>query len=227
MGEIKTNVDKKNVNYNAKNVSSVNSIGRMSTQQEMILAEREKTAAVETMVLDAALEPAKIPMDKRMDYLFPDGIPKTQSELEKYMVSVDIVITDKSGKTRTVAIKVHEKLAGTYQAIFKELNKAGYVVEPGKINGSDYMNAYEYRPMRNSSSLSHHSYGSAIDINVPENPYIVNGKNQTGGAWKPGENPLSIEPDGIVVKTFDKYGFEWGGNWQNSKDYMHFTYTGG
>ena len=50
---------------------------------------------------------------------------------------------------------------------------------------------------------------------------------QVGEYWKPGEDPHSIEEGGIVVSTFEKYGFSWGGNsWQSNKDYMHFSYLG-
>ena len=85
---------------------------------------------------------------------------------------------------------------------------------------------------RNTSGgrLSHHSYGLCIDINANENYYVEpDGTPIVGKYWKPYEDPYSMPEDGIVVKTFAKYGFLWGGNcWSDkyAKDYMHFTYLG-
>ncbi len=75
---------------------------------------------------------------------------------------------------------------------------------------------------------SEHNSGLAIDINAKENYQIFpNGNIGAGEYWKPGEDPHSIEEGGIVVSTFEKYGFSWGGNsWQSNKDYMHFSYLG-
>lgn len=78
---------------------------------------------------------------------------------------------------------------------------------------------------------SQHSFGTCIDINYNENYYVsASGKALTGSFWKPYENPYSITPDGIVVKTFAKYGWLWAGTaWGDgyAKDYMHMTYLGG
>ena len=78
--------------------------------------------------------------------------------------------------------------------------------------------------------ISEHSYGTCIDINYNENYYVTpDGTPITGSHWKPGEDPYSIAEDSVVVKTFAKYGWKWGGNaWSDAynKDYMHFTYLG-
>ena len=67
----------------------------------------------------------------------------------------------------------------------------------------------------------------ALDINPNENYQCKNdGTAIVGKYWKPNEDPYSIPSDGIVVKTFEKYGFRWGGTFRNSKDYMHFSYFG-
>ena len=76
--------------------------------------------------------------------------------------------------------------------------------------------------------ISQHSYGTCIDINYDENYYCyADGTAITGSGWYPEENPFSITPDGIVVKTFEKYGWVWGGSWDGTvRDYMHFSYLG-
>jgi hypothetical protein len=35
-----------------------------------------------------------------------------------------------------------------------------------------------------------------------------------------------IHGGGIVTDAFDAIGWTWGGSWQNTTDYMHFSATG-
>jgi hypothetical protein len=55
--------------------------------------------------------------------------------------------------------------------------------------------------------ISHHSWGAAIDFNVPENPF--------GAA--PHQDPR-------LVAIFEKWGFTWGGRWL-VPDGMHFEFS--
>lgn len=59
---------------------------------------------------------------------------------------------------------------------------------------------------------SYHNFALAIDF-----------VNQVNGAakWVVDDNWMK------VVKVFKKYGFDWGGDWQNFKDYPHFEMTFG
>jgi hypothetical protein len=50
-----------------------------------------------------------------------------------------------------------------------------------------------------------HAFGLAIDINVSQNQLNTEG---------------NMHPE--VVAAFEKWGFEWGGRWENPKDPMHF-----
>lgn len=76
--------------------------------------------------------------------------------------------------------------------------------------------------------FSPHSYGGAIDINPLINPYVNNGKVEPKAATKyaPRNIPAKgkVVPKGIVLQTFSKYGWSWGGNWDKRgiKDYQHF-----
>ena len=36
-------------------------------------------------------------------------------------------------------------------------------------------------------------------------------------------SPYSIAAGGSVVKAFAAYGWGWGGTWQSSRDFMHFS----
>lgn len=54
-----------------------------------------------------------------------------------------------------------------------------------------------------------------------------NGTIVAGKEWNPNTNPHSLHPAGVIVQTFKKYGWDWGGDWYTSKDFMHFSFIAG
>ena len=125
--------------------------------------------------------------------------------------------------------------------IFMKLYEAGYPIE--KIRLVDEYNADDEISMRdnNSSSfnfrfishttkISKHGLGLAVDINTLYNPYIkeVNGKRILEPATaeeyvdRSKDFPYKIDTEDLCYKLFTAHGFEWGGNWENRKDYQHF-----
>ncbi|WP_370250295.1 M15 family metallopeptidase [Nocardioides sp.] len=73
-----------------------------------------------------------------------------------------------------------------------------------EINPDEYAGCYYPRFIAGSSTLSNHSFGLALDLNVPG--------NQRGTVG---------EMDRDVVDIFKYWGFAWGGDW-NYTDPMHF-----
>lgn len=90
------------------------------------------------------------------------------------------------------------------------------------------------------SITSTHSYGGTIDINftVGGNNVSWNWNTNNGSAERPYPRSLSswnnleenqykylcLYEDSVIVKTFEKYGMYWGGNWSKSYcDPMHFS----
>ncbi|WP_110207592.1 M15 family metallopeptidase [Nocardioides daejeonensis] len=73
-----------------------------------------------------------------------------------------------------------------------------------RIHPGEYAGCYYPRFIAGSSSLSLHSFGIALDLNVPG--------NQRGTVG---------EMDRTVVSIFKKWGFAWGGDWKWT-DPMHF-----
>ncbi len=74
---------------------------------------------------------------------------------------------------------------------------------------------------------SKHSYGTAIDINPTENPFCEFDAN---GNLKPDKDcklggPLYDLPKKLI-EIFKSNDFDWGGEWQGAKDYMHFVWKG-
>lgn len=94
------------------------------------------------------------------------------------------------------------------RAIFPQLRAAlAEVVSrglAGELHPDEYAGCYYPRFIAGTTTLSNHSFGLAMDFNVPG--------NQRGTAG---------EMNRDVVSIFKKWGFAWGGDW-NYTDPMHF-----
>jgi D-alanyl-D-alanine carboxypeptidase len=77
---------------------------------------------------------------------------------------------------------------------------------------------------------SQHAYGLAVDVNPNENPYVGCGQSRDPTLRKYRNRSRHLK--GMVtpraVQAFASIGWGWGGGWAgNTKDYMHFSSTGG
>ena len=132
---------------------------------------------------------------------------------------------------------VNKKVADEVIDIFKELYDAKYKIEKIKLideyNADDEKSmednnssAFCYRKIANSSNLSNHAKGLAIDINPLYNPYIVGNSISPENAKKYADRSKSdsryIKKGDVVYNAFIKRGWTWGGSWSNKKDYQHF-----
>lgn len=136
---------------------------------------------------------------------------------------------------------VNKRIAEDVLDIFKELYKAGYQIEKVRLideyNAQDELSmrdnnssAFNFRFISYSTTLSKHAMGLAVDINTLYNPYIkqVDGRlniepaNAVNYVDRNRQFPHKIDHDDLCYKLFTKHGFEWGGDWEDSKDYQHF-----
>lgn len=161
---------------------------------------------------------------EKLAFLFPSGVPTTPAQMSQYLVTYPVEVYHLDGTVTTRNITTHKALQADLENIFREIAAAKFPIQVTREQGDD-LSCYTWRQMSGASARSHHSYGVACDINVPANPFSKWGASALT-AWQPGVNPLSITPDGPVVKAFNNYGWVWGGNWRSSKDYMHFSFTG-
>ncbi|MDY3929467.1 MAG: M15 family metallopeptidase [Clostridia bacterium] len=169
--------------------------------------------------------PAVTEKEKRV---FPDGYYfQTEEEARSNMVQVTVPVhcmrADGTKYESTKSLTVNKALAEDVKNIFTEIFEDSSQFPIKDVGG------FSWRKTAG-GNVSQHSYGTCIDINYNENYYVKpDGTPITGSYWKPYEDPYSIAEDSIVVKTFEKYGWKWGGNaWGDgyNKDYMHFTYLG-
>lgn len=153
---------------------------------------------------------------------------------------------DFSGNVRLGEMIVNGAIADDVIAVFKELFLQKYQIEKMELidnywlgdgdssdtNSVEHNNtsAFCYRTATDSGSLSRHAYGMAIDINPQQNPYVSysSGKPE----WSHGNAndyiardtglPHVITHEDAAFRLFQQYGFLWGGDWENPKDYQHF-----
>lgn len=78
------------------------------------------------------------------------------------------------------------------------------------------------------NEFSRHAYGMAIDINPVQNPYVGSDgfvRNRASRRYLDRNRRLEgmIHDGDVVVRSFARIGWEWGGHWGGGKDYMHFA----
>lgn len=160
------------------------------------------------------------PATGKLTDVFPDGIPTTREEIQKYLVTIQVPITTKQGKKTTAPLTIHKDVAESVKSALQKAQDAGFKVY--EIQG------FSWRKISGSTKMSQHSLGLAVDINVKENYCVYpNGKVDAGSFWDPSRSEYSIPRGGALYNSFKGIGWGWGGDWSSKKDYMHFSYTGG
>lgn len=136
----------------------------------------------------------------------------------------------------------NEAIAQDVVEIFYELYRNEYRLEQvhliDEYDGDDISSmeanntsCFNYRPIQDSTRLSKHALGLAVDINPLYNPYITYNTDGTedvspvsGSAYADRSASFSykIDESDLCYKLFIQHGFTWGGNWNSCKDYQHF-----
>ncbi len=140
---------------------------------------------------------------------------------------------------------LNERVAGDVLWVFRRLFRHDFPIRDVALahrwhptrpsdwyDTSDRTASFNCRPVTNGTTLSQHSYGWAVDVNPLENPYVNGDGTVLRRAAKPyldrSQNlPGMIHPGDLVVRSFARIGWSWGGDWNTLKDYMHFSLTGG
>ena len=137
---------------------------------------------------------------------------------------------------------VKKDIAHDVLEIFRELFDVKYQIE--KIRLIDEYDAVDeasmednnssafcYRTIAESTTLSNHALGLAIDINPLYNPYVYTRKdgslflqpeNAEDYVDRDKEDSRYIKKDDVCYNIFISHGFTWGGDWKSKKDYQHF-----
>jgi len=142
-----------------------------------------------------------------------------RAETEKNLVRVNFL-----GKSTRIHQAIQKKLA-TVESTILDLAKVDPQIQTW-INGIGSLEGYGWRNIAETQSRSYHSYGLAVDL-LPRNM----GSKQTYWLWTSQYRDdwynvsynERYHPPASVIKTFEVYGFVWGGKWPMF-DTMHFEY---
>ncbi|MFZ5985824.1 MAG: peptidoglycan DD-metalloendopeptidase family protein [Bacillota bacterium] len=153
---------------------------------------------------------------------------KTKAQADKNMVTfqVDVWVWETNKQTqkqvlvsKKKSLTVNKAIKDSIIAVFKEIYE--HPSKPAIKMGTT--SAYNWR-----DGTFEHPQGLAIDISWDDNYMIrADGSIVAGKEWNPTTNQYSLHPAGVIVQTFKKYGWDWGGDWYTSKDYMHFSFIQG
>lgn len=150
---------------------------------------------------------------------------------------------DLSGRVATGSLVLHTDQVQPVVAVMRQLFERGFRIHRmtpiDEFNGDDRASmaanntsAFNCREVGSRAGVwSQHAFGTAIDINPVQNPYVPRSgpvEPAEGAAFvdRSIDEPGMIRPGDEVVQAFGSIGWEWGGNWSNSKDYQHFSLTG-
>ena len=128
------------------------------------------------------------------------------------------------GRQISIHSDISEKMRQINGIILKEAESDPAVRQ--WINSLGVVTGWHWRNVASSGNRSMHSYGVAIDL-LPRNL----GNLATYWLWSSRYHPQwwnipfyrRYHPPDIVIRTFESFGFIWGGKWTNF-DTMHFEY---
>ncbi len=172
---------------------------------------------------------------------YPDNCTLDLEEL-RY---IHVLHFDFEGNISEGELIVNTAVAEDMLAIFRELFDIEYPIEKIRLideyNADDELSmednntsAFNYRFIAESTTLSNHALGRAIDINPLYNPYVYTRKdgsvflqpyNASDYIDREKDNPYYIRRNDECYNIFISHGFTWGGDWKTKKDYQHFEKT--
>jgi len=94
--------------------------------------------------------------------------------------------------------------------------------EEEKASSMNNSSAFNYRLIANTNKLSNHAFGRAFDINPALNPLIKGDEVLPLATKYDTKVPGTIVGDEEFVIYLKSLGWEWGGEWTDIKDFMHF-----
>ena len=152
-----------------------------------------------------------------------------------------VLHVDLNGETQEGEMIVNYHIAEDVLDILRQLYEAGYPIEKIRLvdeyDADDELSmednnssAFNFRFISHTTRVSKHGLGLAVDINTLYNPYtkIVDGvrivEPITGEPYldREADFPCKIDHDDLCYRLFTEHGFEWGGDWEDRKDYQHF-----
>jgi len=146
------------------------------------------------------------------------------------------------GRAHHGQLVVHRWYAEGFVHVFRRLYEEGFPIrrmrlvdhydaDDDRSMAADNTSAFNCRLRAGSSTeWSQHAYGRAIDVNTVENPFVTptHVSPPAGVAYvdRTQQLPGMIHLHDEVWWAFRAIGWEWGGRWQGTIDYQHFSANG-
>ncbi len=169
--------------------------------------------------LDTPPKPDEDPGRIRFDPFFAKLYGATREEVSARLTPVSWL---PAAQPATIDFNREAGAAGALAEVARDLQTLpketqAYVIKP--------IGSFNFRPIAGTQRLSPHSYGIAVDFQLPKKLYCYwqwGGKSES--APPPYPPALLTDPQfKAVVQVFEKHGFIWGGKWAHF-DSMHFEY---
>jgi len=221
---------------NTTNLWTVGSAGNTAWPLGMLPGTSPALAAPVAAPFASSISGINAALANRMRSSWRPGCPVPLSDLRYLTVNY----RGFDGADHVGELVVAASVASSVVQVFRQLYTAGFPLASLRLvddfGGSDDQSmaannssAFNCRPVTGGSRFSEHSYGTAIDLNPVQNPYLSGavvlpeqGRAFTARPPAPGV----ILPGGAAVTAFARIGWTWGGTWTNPIDYMHFSVSG-
>lgn len=165
------------------------------------------------------------------------GCPVLSSDLR--LVTVTHLGFD--GRPRQGELVVHRTQAAAVVTVFRRLYDARFPVQRMETvdrfgadddasMATNNTSAYNCRRTTGGTGWSEHAYGTALDLNPVQNPYVSGSyvAPEAGRAYLDRARVRTgmVTAGDVVVRAFSAAGWEWGGDFRSLKDYQHFSLSG-
>lgn len=132
---------------------------------------------------------------------------RTMREVHAQMVPVQL-----PGADRPFTLYVHQRVVPALDRVIANLQREAAAGRTYTIRAA-YTSSYNPITIPGTRRFSFHAVGAAIDINSNSNPYRS-------------DNVLVTDMPAWFVRAWTEAGWCWGGDWQEIKDPMHFSWRG-
>ena len=210
----------------------------LAASPDPTVATSRPSSTLPTLVYRSEIFPIEGPVrDRVVGTSWREGCPLGLDEIRYLTVSY----IDFDGVAQEGELIVAEAVASDVVEIFRVLFDAEFPIERMQLV-ADYeaddlasmlannTSGFNCRFVEGTSRWSEHAFGQAIDVNPLINPWV------RGSTISPNEGAVfadrSIEHAGglyegsAAVAAFESAGWVWGGSWESSKDYQHFSTSG-
>jgi hypothetical protein len=221
---------------NTSNLWTVGSAGNTTWPLGMARGTDPSLAAPVVAPFASSISEIDASLADRMRTSWRPGCPVRLSDL-RYLT---VTYRGFDGADHIGELVVAASVAPAVVEVFRRLHAIGFPLASLRLvddfGGSDdrsmaadNSSAFNCRPVTGGSGFSEHSYGTAIDLNPVQNPYlsgtlVLPEQGRAFLARTPG--PGVILPGDAVVNAFAGIGWSWGGTWTNPVDFMHFSSSG-